>query len=150
MESLSLEQAIRPPGPEVRASAERAQATRPQPDTESPAAAPPRDGPKTAPIPAERANPLGEAPVSERSSESEGKEADAETLREAAEAFAEELDALSGHTLEIEYSEEASRFVVRIVDSQTGELVKQVPPQELLDLTQRIQEVRGMLFDEKG
>lgn len=62
----------------------------------------------------------------------------------------EALDTISSHRLDIEYSEENSKFVVKILDAESGEVLRQLPPQELLDAAQRIDEVRGLLFDEKS
>ena len=41
-------------------------------------------------------------------------------------------------------------IVVRITDVSTGEIVKQVPPQELMDADRKMEEIVGLLVDDEG
>jgi len=50
--------------------------------------------------------------------------------------------------LDFHVNEETNQVIVRIVDSDSGEVIKQVPPDALLRLHARIQEAVGLLFDE--
>lgn len=43
---------------------------------------------------------------------------------------------------------EKGRVIVKIVNKSTGEVVRQLPPDELLRMTERMQDLRGMLFEE--
>lgn len=47
-----------------------------------------------------------------------------------------------------DYSKETKRVVMRIVDPDTNEVVRQVPSQEMIRLLERINEVTGLLIDE--
>ena len=40
--------------------------------------------------------------------------------------------------------------VVRITDVETGELVKQVPPQQVLDVSMSVEKIIGLLVDDQG
>ena len=45
---------------------------------------------------------------------------------------------------------ETGATVVSIVDSETGEVIKKIPPDEILSLKKRIGEMIGLLLDEKA
>jgi flagellar protein FlaG len=40
--------------------------------------------------------------------------------------------------------------VVQVIDSKTGDVIRQIPSDQLLHLKERMIELRGMLFDQKG
>jgi len=50
-----------------------------------------------------------------------------------------------------EYSvhDQTNTFVVRVIDSETDELIREIPPERLLDLVARLWEVAGLIVDEK-
>lgn len=43
--------------------------------------------------------------------------------------------------------DQTQRLVVQIVDDSTGEVIKQIPPKELLDLEAKISEMIGVILD---
>lgn len=46
---------------------------------------------------------------------------------------------------------EATRTImVRVVDTRTGEVIREIPPQQILDAVAKMQELLGLLFDEKA
>lgn len=54
-------------------------------------------------------------------------------------------------TRDIRFSvdEESDRVVVKIVDHHSGEVVRQIPSEELLKLAERLDDLRGMFFKEE-
>jgi hypothetical protein len=52
--------------------------------------------------------------------------------------------------VELDIDRGSGRVVGRFIDSQTGEVVRQVPPKELLRLLAKTRELIGALFDEKA
>ncbi len=52
--------------------------------------------------------------------------------------------------LNIEVSEETGEVIVRVLDKDTDEVVREIPPEEVVKLRERMEELRGMLFDEKA
>jgi flagellar protein FlaG len=40
--------------------------------------------------------------------------------------------------------------VVQVIDNHTGEIIRQIPSDDLLHLKERMNELRGMLFDQRG
>jgi flagellar protein FlaG len=55
----------------------------------------------------------------------------------------------SNSKLQIEHDKETGTFIYRSVDSETGEILKQWPPEQLLKLRAHLAEVEGVLFDQK-
>lgn len=45
--------------------------------------------------------------------------------------------------------EATKRIIVQIIDQETGEVLNEIPPEKILDLVARIQELVGLLVDEK-
>lgn len=51
--------------------------------------------------------------------------------------------------LDFEVNQESGQVIVRVLNSETGELIKVLPPDELQLLHLRIKETVGLLIDEK-
>lgn len=57
---------------------------------------------------------------------------------------------LNNNTLaEFGYHEETNRVTIKIVDKDTKEVVKEIPPEKTLDLIAKAWELAGILVDEK-
>lgn len=50
---------------------------------------------------------------------------------------------------EFSYHEETKRVSIKVVDEDTKEVIREIPPEETLDMVQRIWELAGILVDEK-
>ncbi len=46
--------------------------------------------------------------------------------------------------------EKTNRITVKIKDSETGDIIKEIPSEESLDLAAKIKEMAGLLIDEKS
>jgi flagellar protein FlaG len=55
------------------------------------------------------------------------------------------------HNVGLEFSmhEESGRTLIKVVEKDTGDLIKQIPPEEVLELIARMGDVLGILFDER-
>ena len=55
------------------------------------------------------------------------------------------------HNVGLEFSmhEESGRTMIKVVEKDTGDLIKQIPPEEVLELIARMGDVLGILFDER-
>jgi flagellar protein FlaG len=82
--------------------------------------------------------------------EDEAAALDPVALREAAENVAAELTSISAHSLEITFEEEDSRYVVQVLDSESGEVLRQIPPESLLEANRQLSNLRGLLFDDRS
>lgn len=94
-------------------------------------------------------------------------QAQAQTKVENAKAQGESKEAISKEQIEkavntmndvLEVQQKASKFVfhegldkyyVRLVDSKTEEVIKEIPPERLLDAFYEMQKLAGMIVDEK-
>lgn len=55
----------------------------------------------------------------------------------------------SNSKLQIEQDKETGTFIYRSVDPETGEVIKQWPPEQLIKLREYLREMEGMLIDKK-
>lgn len=54
----------------------------------------------------------------------------------------------SGSHLQIEVDQELQRVVVKILKGDSGEVIRQIPPQEVIDLAKNLANHKGLLFEE--
>lgn len=52
-------------------------------------------------------------------------------------------------TLEISVHEKTHDIMVKVLNKDTGELIREVPPEKTLDLVAKMMEIAGILIDEK-
>lgn len=87
-----------------------------------------------------------------RSSSSPKKAAATKQLsKEEIAAIVEELNKamqVVGTTLAFTIDEQTKRTVVKVLDAQTHEVIRQIPPEEMLKVSQRIAELMGILIDQ--
>lgn len=54
------------------------------------------------------------------------------------------------HTrLEFDYHDTVNRVSMKIVDRESGDVVKEIPPEKTIKMLEKLWEVAGLLFDEK-
>ena len=51
---------------------------------------------------------------------------------------------------EFKIHERTSRMMVKLVDNETDEIIKEIPPEKILDLVASIWDLVGILVDERG
>jgi uncharacterized FlaG/YvyC family protein len=64
-----------------------------------------------------------------------------ENLRSAGDLFNKRLD--------FRIDEATNRIVVKVIDTRTDKVIKEIPPEQLLHLAAKIQEMVGLLVDEE-
>ena len=70
-----------------------------------------------------------------------------ESIEDAVEVLNEALS--RKHTsAQIRRDEQLNRFLVTIKDKESGEIVREVPPEALLKFARNLEELKGILFDE--
>lgn len=52
-------------------------------------------------------------------------------------------------SVQFQVDEESGRDVIRVLDKQSGEVIKQYPSEEVLDLVSKLSQSAGLLFDEE-
>ncbi len=50
---------------------------------------------------------------------------------------------------EFSYHEETKRISIKVLNSETHEVIKEIPPEETLDMIQKMWDLAGILIDEK-
>ncbi len=76
-------------------------------------------------------------------SDSEGRMVEREELVKPVQQINE---VLRRYGVEFQLSEDSGRTVIRLIDRENGELIRQIPPEEALNAAQRLEEVKGRLF----
>ena len=84
----------------------------------------------------------------------EGKVKSLSTLASVTESIDDAVEVLNEalsrkHTsAQIRKDEELNRFLVTIKDKESGEIVREVPPEALLKFARNLEELKGILFDQ--
>ncbi len=68
-------------------------------------------------------------------------------LEQAVGKVREALQQSSSH-LQIEVDQELHRVIVKILKGDSGEVIRQIPPQEVIDLAKNLANHKGLLFEE--
>ena len=76
----------------------------------------------------------------------------APTIEKLEQAAARIKDVLRGTTsrLEIEIDSDSHKAVIKILNGESGEIIRQIPAQELLDLAKHLDEPKGLLVEERA
>lgn len=56
----------------------------------------------------------------------------------------------SGSQLQIEVDPDLERVIVKILSGDSGEVIRQIPPKEVIDLAKNLPGAKGLLFEEHG
>jgi flagellar protein FlaG len=51
--------------------------------------------------------------------------------------------------LDFEVDEDTKRVIVKVIDTRTDKVIKEIPPEQLVQLAAKIQEMIGLLVDEE-
>lgn len=54
------------------------------------------------------------------------------------------------YQVRFEMNNEADRLVISLLDGETGEVVRQIPPEELLNMIEHLKDLRGNLVNSEG
>jgi len=60
------------------------------------------------------------------------------------------LEEMQHKSLQFSVDESTGRTVIKVVDKDTGEVIKEIPPEETLRLAEKIEEMSGILFDKRA
>jgi len=55
----------------------------------------------------------------------------------------------SNFRITFDTSEESRRTSISVIDKDTGEIIREIPPEKLLKMTEQIQRSMGMIFDSR-
>jgi len=56
------------------------------------------------------------------------------------------------HNVDLKFSvnKESGRIMVTVTDEATGEVIREIPPEEIVRFAEKFDEMVGMIFDKKG
>lgn len=75
--------------------------------------------------------------------------ADAVQVRQAAEAIAKTIQSLS-RNLEFSVDETSGRPIVKVIDKETRELIRQIPSEEVLAIAKALDKFQGLLIQQQA
>ena len=58
-------------------------------------------------------------------------------------------DTLRNYNIEISYNNEVNRYAIKVLDSDSKEVVKEIPSEKTLDMFAKMLEIEGLLLDER-
>ncbi len=82
----------------------------------------------------------------EKQTKKETKKVNLEEIAQALQKFFEKFNLETKVVFEKKYN----TLVVKVYDRETGKLIKQIPPEELLEVYKRLQELVGILYRDKA
>jgi flagellar protein FlaG len=92
--------------------------------------------------------------VTNQQEDREAKESDKnpslELVKEAAVNVESNLNMIHDVDLKFTVNGSSGKVMVTVTDEATGEVIREIPSQEILNLASRLEEMIGLLFDEKG
>jgi flagellar protein FlaG len=71
-------------------------------------------------------------------------------LLEAASDVQRNLNMIHNVDLSFKVHSDSGRIMVTVKDERTGDVIREIPPAGVLDLAARLEEMIGLIFDEKG
>ena len=89
---------------------------------------------------------LASAAKSERESSLRSIEGVAEDIRDAIDTLNAALERAPTRAI-ISRDEQLNRFIVKIADERSGEIVREIPSEAVLKFARNLQEIKGLLFD---
>lgn len=71
-------------------------------------------------------------------------------VMKAIQAIKEKIEPVASNNLQFSVDQDSGDTVVRITDSQTGDLVRQIPSEETLAIARDLNRIKGLLLQQKA
>ncbi|MDK2807595.1 MAG: flagellar protein FlaG [Clostridiales bacterium] len=81
--------------------------------------------------------------------ENSSREASERQIKNAVSQANRKMQKLENTSLEFAYHEPTKRVSIKVIDKDTKEVVREIPPEKSLDMLQKMWELAGILVDEK-
>ena len=59
------------------------------------------------------------------------------------------VDAVSNNKVNFQYDESKDQHIVLVRDIDTNEVIREIPPKEMLDLLKNLEDITGIIYDNK-
>ena len=89
----------------------------------------------------------GKARIAKGSSEGSGREPGAEETKVVVDKLNSSVDKFNGR-LSFHYHEKTHRVIMKVIDPDTDEVIREIPARDAIKLLEHIQDYLGMLVDE--
>ena len=76
------------------------------------------------------------------------KKIDEEILQEGTQKL-NEMTRIFDRSFHFEIHEESKRWMVQVINTETGEVIKEIPPEKILDMVARLDQFVGLVIDER-
>ena len=86
----------------------------------------------------------------EKDVEEEQKKKDVHVSQNLLDNIENDINTIHNVSLRFSVHDESGRTMIKVIEKSTGNLIRQIPPEEMLELVSRIDKVLGMLFDERA
>ena len=108
-----------------------------------------KNRPQVAPV--EKSNDSAQTTLDEKALQQKAKDQQLsnEELSEAVENIQSRLDVM-GTRLGFVINQETEDIIIEVTDRESGELIRQIPSEEVMELRARLDELVGILFDKKA
>ena len=94
----------------------------------------------------EKITPLQNEPISKKTHETPETEVSSSLLNQ----IQQNINMIHNVSLKFSMHKATGRTMVNVTEQETGELVRQIPPKQILDLAAKINDMIGILFDKKA
>jgi len=71
-------------------------------------------------------------------------------VKKAVEALKQLVEARAPNSLAFSIDDATGKTIVRITDAQTGEVIRQIPSEEILDIARSLDRMQGMLLQQQA
>jgi len=76
------------------------------------------------------------------------RELDEQVLQEGTEKL-NEMTRIFDRSFHFEIHEKSKRWMVQVINTETGEVVREIPPEKILDMVARLDQLVGLIVDER-
>ena len=73
-----------------------------------------------------------------------------EQVQKAVETLKQLVEAKAPNSLAFSIDDSTGKTIVRITDAETGDMIRQIPSEEMLEIARSLDRMQGMLLQEKG
>ena len=94
-------------------------------------------------------NTLGKGTTAESQAEQTGNEENASRRIKSAVEHANQTMRHAKTKCEFSYHEETKRVSIKVIDEETEEVIREIPPEETLEMLSKMWELAGLMVDEK-
>jgi flagellar protein FlaG len=54
------------------------------------------------------------------------------------------------YSIRFELNKNTDKLIINLVDKETGDIIRQIPPEELINASEKMQDIRGMIISAEG